>query len=144
MEIVQDQDDRRLRRRERRGEPDEELVVHGVHARGRPGNVRHRDARPRKALMTWLHSTRGLLSNSSRVTQATRDEDWFRAAHEAMASVLPVPGGPISAVSGPCTPSAMSWSSRGRGTAQSGAAGIVILDLRIDTSESAAARAPFR
>jgi hypothetical protein len=35
----------------------------------------------------------------------------------------------------------MSWSSRGRGTAQSGAAGIVILDLRIDTSESAEARA---
>ena len=57
-----------------------------------------------------------------------------------MASVLPMPGGPISAVSGPCTPSAMSWSSRGRGTAQSGATGIVILDLRIRT-RSAEARA---
>ena len=75
------------------------------------------------------------------MTHATGDEDWFPAAHEAMARVLPMPGGPISAVSGPCTPSAMSWSSLGRGTAQSGAAGIVILDLRIDTSASIDVRA---
>ena len=46
MEIVQDQDDRRPRRGERGGEPDEELVVQGVHTRRRPGRVRHRDARP--------------------------------------------------------------------------------------------------
>jgi hypothetical protein len=91
--------------------------------------------------MTWLHSTRGLLSNSSKVTHATGDEDRFPAIHEAMARVLPMPGGPMSAVSGPCTPPAMSWSSLGRGTAQSGTTGIVILDLRIDTSASIDVRA---
>jgi hypothetical protein len=35
----------------------------------------------------------------------------------------------------------MSWSSLGRGTAQSGTAGIVILDLRIDISASIDVRA---
>jgi len=35
----------------------------------------------------------------------------------------------------------MSWSSLGRGTAQSGTAGIVILDLRIDMSASIDVRA---
>src|SRR5215831_11343671 len=54
-----------------------------------------------------------------------------------MARVLPMPGGPMSAVSGPRTPSAMSRSSLGRGTAQPGRPGTVILDLRMDPSAAA-------
>src|SRR6266516_1855939 len=74
------------------------------------------------------------------VTHATGRVDWSAAAHEAMARVLPMPGGPMSAVSGPRTPSAMSRSSLGRGTAQAGRPGTVILDLRKDPSAAARVR----
>src|SRR6266568_9382861 len=61
-------------------------------------------------------------------------ESWLAAAQAAMARVLPVPGGPTSAVSGPRAPSAMSRSTRGRGTDHPGRLGTVILYLRMEAS----------
>src|SRR5438552_3081046 len=51
-----------------------------------------------------------------------------------MAIVLPAPGGPVTVVSGPRTPSVISLATRGRGTTQPGRVGTVILDVRIGSS----------
>src|ERR1035437_3827283 len=51
-----------------------------------------------------------------------------------MAIVLPAPGGPVTVVSGPRAPSAMSLSIRGRGTTQPGRPGMVILVVRTGSS----------
>src|SRR5260370_10095875 len=51
-----------------------------------------------------------------------------------MAIVLPAPGGPVTVVIGPRAPSAMSFSMRGRGTAQPGRPGMVILDINTGSS----------
>src|ERR1700730_17560052 len=66
-----------------------------------------------------------------------------------MAMVLPDPGGPVTVVSGPRAPSAMSLSICGRRTAQEGGRGMVIFDIRTGSSAPvacplgrAAARAP--
>jgi hypothetical protein len=77
------------------------------------------------------------------VSQATVPAEAL-AAHSAMAIVLPAPGGPVTVVSGPRTPSVIRLSTRGRGTTQPGRVGTVILDVRIGSSapfERAAPRA---
>src|ERR1700677_736163 len=51
--------------------------------------------------------------------------------------VFPPPGGPVTVVSGPRAPSAMSLSTLGRFTTQPGMAGGVILDIRIGSSRPA-------
>ena len=59
----------------------------------------------------------------------------------ATAMVLPAPGGPVSTVSGHHrVPSATRSVIRWRGTAQAGTSGAVILEVRIGSPASAAAR----
>src|SRR6516225_10015870 len=57
-----------------------------------------------------------------------------------MAIVFPAPGGPVTEVSEPRTPSAMSFSMRGRPTAHPGTSGTVTLDIRTGSSVSARPR----
>jgi hypothetical protein len=52
----------------------------------------------------------GRLSSSSTVSQARVPGRSLAVAQAAMAMVLPAPGGPVTEVSGPRTPSAMSSS----------------------------------
>ncbi len=87
----------------------------------------------RNAAATWAQKISGRLSYSSTVTQATVAGS--TAAHSARAVVLPAPAGPVTTVSGPRRlPWAISLVIRGRGTAQSGTPGAVILVARIGTS----------
>src|SRR5438067_13556334 len=62
------------------------------------------------------------------------------AAHRARAIVLPAPGGPVSAVTGPPAPWAMSAWIRGRGISHSGTTGTVTLDARSGSPAPAACR----
>src|ERR1700747_1368188 len=62
------------------------------------------------------------------------------AAQDAMAMVFPAPGGPVTEVSEPRAPSAMSFSMRGRATAPPGTSGTVTLDIRTGSSVSARPR----
>src|SRR5271165_7660596 len=57
-----------------------------------------------------------------------------------MAMVLPAPGGPVTEVSEPRAPSAMSFSMRGRVTAQPGTSGTVTFDIKTGSPVSARAR----
>src|SRR5450755_3129498 len=50
------------------------------------------------------------------------------AAHDAIAIVLPAPGGPLTSVSGPCAPALIRSSIRGRETRQGGKPGTAILE----------------
>src|SRR5260370_29617955 len=79
------------------------------------------------------------MAKSSRQIQATGPGS--TAAHNARAIVLPAPAGPVTTVSGDHrVPSAISWVTRGRCTAQSGTFGTVILDARIGVSAETAGR----
>src|SRR5437773_2957438 len=62
------------------------------------------------------------------------------AAHRARAIVLPAPGGPVSAVTGPRAPWAMSAWMRGRGISHSGIQGTVTLDARSGSPAPAVCR----
>src|SRR5215472_16985021 len=62
------------------------------------------------------------------------------AAHRARAIVLPAPGGPVSAVTGPRAPWAMSAWIRGRGISHSGTPGTVTLDARSGSPAPAVCR----
>ena len=96
-----------------------------------PGGIRG-TATPafRRAAATYDQKTLGRLSYSSRVIQAGVYETLLAAAHDAMAMVLPAPGGPVTEVSLPRAPFSMSLSMRGRVIAQPGRPGMVILDIR--------------
>src|SRR6266567_714922 len=62
------------------------------------------------------------------------------AAHRARAIVLPAPGGPVNAVTGPRAPWAMSAWMRGRGISHSGTPGTVTLDARSGSPAPAVCR----
>src|SRR6202035_3828030 len=62
------------------------------------------------------------------------------AAHRARAIVLPAPGGPVNAVTGPRAPWAISAWMRGRGISHSGTPGTVTLDARSGSPAPAVCR----
>src|SRR5580700_7604781 len=74
------------------------------------------------------------------VTQAVAPAQLAPAAHRARAIVLPAPGGPVTVVTGPRAPWAMSASMRGRGMSHSGTPGTVTLDARSGSPGPAAGR----
>ena len=97
------------------------------------GAVRRAMPARRSAATTWAQKIFGWLPYPSRPTQATAPGS--AAAHDARAIVLPAPAGAVTTVSR-ChrLPWAISMVIRGRGTAQSGTPGAVILAARIGTS----------
>ena len=96
----------------------------------------------RSAATTYAQKAEGLLSYSSRESQATALGR--AAAHNVTAIVLPAPGGPVTTVSGHHrAPRVISLVIRGRWIAQPGTSGTVTLDSRIG-SPTAAANGPGR
>ena len=65
---------------------------------------------------------------------ATGRSGGLAAAHAASATVFPEPGGPVTTVSGPCAPTAITFSMRCRGTIHPGAPGTVIFEMRNESS----------
>src|SRR6201996_8295286 len=91
------------------------------------------------AATTYDQKTAGRSSWLSSETQATiRDS---AAAHNARAIVLPAPRGPVTTVSGNHRVAwVISWPTRGRGTAQSGVPGALILEGGIGMAAETAGR----
>src|SRR6201996_9778297 len=91
------------------------------------------------AATTYDQKTPDRSSWLSRETQATiRDS---AAAHNARAIVLPAPPGPVTTVSGHHRVAwVISWPTRGRGTAQSGVPGAVILEGGTGTAAATTSR----
>ena len=85
----------------------------------------------RRASTMYDQNARGRLSYSSRLTQAIGSCPAWAVAHEAMAMVLPAPGGPLTRVSGPCLPASIRLTIRGRETSHGGRVGVVILEARM-------------
>src|SRR5262249_34612423 len=81
-------------------------------------------------------NTPGPLSDSSKQNPTTAPVS--SAAHDAIASVLPAPGGPVTTVSGHHRmPATISSVIRGRRTAHGGKLGVVTLDARIGSPADA-------
>src|ERR1700759_4776258 len=92
-----------------------------------------------KAATTYDQKAAGRLSWLSRETQATGRDSV--AAHNARAIVLPAPRGPVTTGSGHHRVAwVISWPIRGRGTAQAGVPGAVILEGGIGTAADTGGR----